>query len=77
VTRPDFPANSVVELIAAAKAAPVKIILASPGFAATQHFAGELFKLKAGVDLLHVPFRSSPAIGSKADIQLNHCDVRF
>jgi tripartite-type tricarboxylate transporter receptor subunit TctC len=34
VTRPNFPANSVVELIAAAKAAPGKIILASPGFAA-------------------------------------------
>src|SRR5215472_17489366 len=60
VTRPDFPADSVVELVAAAKAAPGKIILASPGFAATQHFAGELFKLKAGVNLLHVPFRSSP-----------------
>jgi tripartite-type tricarboxylate transporter receptor subunit TctC len=72
VTRPDFPANSVVELIAAAKAAPGKIILASPGFAATQHFAGELFKLKAGVDLLHVPFRSSPeainaVLGKHAD----------
>jgi tripartite-type tricarboxylate transporter receptor subunit TctC len=73
VTRPDFPANSVVELIAAAKAAPGKIIVASPGFAATQHFAGELFKLKAGVDLLHVPFRSSPeainaVLGKHADV---------
>jgi tripartite-type tricarboxylate transporter receptor subunit TctC len=73
VTRPDFPANSVVELVAAAKAAPGKIILASPGFAATQHFAGELFKLRAGVNLLHVPFRSSPeainaVLGKHADV---------
>ena len=73
VTRPDFPANSVVELIAAAKAAPGKIILASPGFAATQHFAGELFKQIAGVNLLHVPFRSSPeainaVLGKHADV---------
>ena len=73
VTRPDFPADSVVELVAAAKAAPGKIILASPGFAATQHFAGELFKLKAGVNLLHVPFRSSPeainaVLGKHADV---------
>ena len=73
VTRPDFPSDSVVELVAAAKAAPGKIILASPGFAATQHFAGELFKLKAGVNLLHVPFRSSPeainaVLGKHADV---------
>jgi tripartite-type tricarboxylate transporter receptor subunit TctC len=56
-TRPDFPANNVKELIAAAKADPGKIVFASPGFAATQHFAGELFKQAAGVNLLHVPFR--------------------
>ena len=80
MTRPDFPANSVAELIAAAKAAPGKIILASPGFAATQHFAGELFKLKAGVDLLHVPFRSSPeainaVLGKHADVLFDTVSV--
>src|SRR5476651_1596883 len=41
VTRPDFPANNVKELVAAAKAEPGKIIFASPGFAATQLYAGE------------------------------------
>jgi tripartite-type tricarboxylate transporter receptor subunit TctC len=76
VTRPDFPANSVVELVAAARAAPGKIILASPGFAATQHFAGELFKLRAGVNLLQVPFRSSPealnaVLGRHADVLID------
>src|SRR5215831_5412739 len=56
VTRPDFPANSVKELVAAAKSDPGKIVFASPGFAATQHFAGEMFKQTAKVNLLHVPF---------------------
>ena len=60
VTRPDFPANNVKELIAAAKARPGKIVFASPGFGATQHFTGELFRLTAKVDMLHVPFRTSP-----------------
>jgi tripartite-type tricarboxylate transporter receptor subunit TctC len=60
VTRPDFSANNVRELIAAAKATPGKIEFASPGFGATQHMAAELFKQTAGIDMLHVPFRTSP-----------------
>src|SRR5262249_46322908 len=60
VTRPDFPANNVKELVEAAKADPGKIVFASPGFAATQHFAGEMFKQTAKVNLLHVPFKTSP-----------------
>jgi tripartite-type tricarboxylate transporter receptor subunit TctC len=73
VTRPDFPASSVKELIAAAKADPGKIVFASPGFAATQHFAGEMFKQTAGIDLLHVPYKTSPeainaVLGKHADI---------
>lgn len=72
-TRPDFPANTVKELVEAAKADPGKIVFASPGFGATQHFAGELFKQIAGVNLLHVPFRSSPeainaVLGKHADV---------
>ena len=73
VTRPDFPANSVKELVAAAKADPGKIVFASPGFAATQHFAGEMFKQTAKVNLLHVPFKTSPeainaVLGKHADV---------
>jgi tripartite-type tricarboxylate transporter receptor subunit TctC len=73
VTRPDFPANNVKELVAAAKADPGKIVFASPGFAATQHFAGEMFKQIAGVELLHVPFKTSPeainaVLGKHADV---------
>jgi len=73
VTRPDFAANNVGELIAAAKAAPGKLSFASPGFGATQHFTGELFKLTARVDMLHVPFRTSPEaiaalLGGQVDV---------
>jgi tripartite-type tricarboxylate transporter receptor subunit TctC len=76
VTRPDFPANNVKELVAAAKADPGKIIFASPGFAATQHFAGEMFKQVAGVNLLHVPFKTSPeainaVLGKHADVMID------
>jgi tripartite-type tricarboxylate transporter receptor subunit TctC len=75
VTRPDFPAKNVQELIAIAKAQPGKIVFGSPGFAATQHFAGELFKQIAGVDLLHVPYRTTPeAIGALLGKQV---DVLF
>jgi len=73
VTRPDFPAGNVRELIAAAKASPGKISFASPGFGATQHFTGELFRQTAGVDILHVPFRTSPEaiaalLGKQVDV---------
>jgi tripartite-type tricarboxylate transporter receptor subunit TctC len=73
VTRPDFPANNVKELVTAAKADPGKIVFASPGFAATQHFAGEMFKQTAKVNLLHVPFKTSPeainaTLGKHADV---------
>jgi tripartite-type tricarboxylate transporter receptor subunit TctC len=76
VTRPDFPANNVKELVAAAKADPGKIIFASPGFAATQHFAGEMFKQIAGVNLLHVPYKTSPeainaVLGKHADVMID------
>jgi tripartite-type tricarboxylate transporter receptor subunit TctC len=73
VTRPDFPARNVKELVEAAKADPGKIVFASPGFAATQHFAGEMFKQTAQVNLLHVPFKTSPeainaVLGKHADV---------
>jgi len=76
VTRPEFPANDVKELIAYAKVHPGKVVFASPGFAATQHFAGELFKQSAKIDLLHVPFRSTPetinaVLGKHADIMFD------
>jgi tripartite-type tricarboxylate transporter receptor subunit TctC len=73
VARPDFPANDAKDLVMAAKANPGKIAFASPGFGATQHFTGELFKQIAHVDMLHVPFRTSPeaisaVLGKQVDV---------
>ena len=73
VARPDFPANNIRELIAAAKANPGKINVASPGFGATQHMSGELFKQTAGIDMVSVQFRTSPeaitaVLGKQVDV---------
>ena len=62
VTRPDFPASNAAELIALARKDPGKLVFGSPGFGATQHLAAELFKQTAGVNMLHVPFRTSPEV---------------
>jgi tripartite-type tricarboxylate transporter receptor subunit TctC len=62
VVLPDSPYKDIKSLVAAAKANPGKITFGSPGFAATQHLAGELFKQSAGVDMLHVPYKSTPEV---------------
>jgi tripartite-type tricarboxylate transporter receptor subunit TctC len=63
VVNPSVPAKTVPEFIAYAKANPGKLSMASAGIGAPGHLAGELFKLMAGVDLVHVPYRSSgPAL---------------
>ena len=62
LVRPDSPYKDIKSLIAAAKANPGKITFGSPGFAATQHLAGELLKQSAGVDMLHVPFKTTPEV---------------
>jgi tripartite-type tricarboxylate transporter receptor subunit TctC len=56
---PSFPARTVAEFIAYAKAHPGKINFASGGVGSTQHVAGELFNFMTGVDLLHVPYRGA------------------
>ena len=55
-----FPAKSVPELIAYAKANPGKINMASSGVGTVGHVYGELFKMMAGVDMLHIPHRNWP-----------------
>ena len=63
VVNPSFPAKTVPELIAYAKANPGKISMASSGIGSTPHLAGELFKMMAGVDMVHVPYRGQgPAL---------------
>ena len=60
---PSVPAKTVPEFIAYAKANPGKINMASGGTGSSQHVAGELFKMMAGVDLVHVPYRGvAPAL---------------
>jgi len=63
VVNPSVPATTVLEFIAYAKANPGKINMGSAGIASAGHLAGELFKLMAGVDLVHVPYRGNgPAL---------------
>jgi tripartite-type tricarboxylate transporter receptor subunit TctC len=54
---PSLPVNSVKDLIALAKQKPGELQYASAGIGSFQHLGGELFKLEAGVDMLHVPFK--------------------
>ena len=59
VVNPSVPAKTVPEFIAYAKANPGKINMGSGGIGTTLHVSGELFKMMAGVDMLHVPYRGA------------------
>ena len=59
VAHPAFPAGTLAELIALAKAEPGKHSYASAGPGTSQHLSMELFKLKAGLDIVHVPYKGS------------------
>src|SRR5262249_20957506 len=63
VVHPSFPATTVPEFIAYARANPGKISMASPGIGSPPHVAGELFKMMTGIHLVHVPYRgAAPAL---------------
>jgi len=63
VVNPAVPAKSIPEFIAHAKANPGKLSMASGGTGTASHMAGELFKMMAGVDMIHVPYRGGgPAL---------------
>jgi tripartite-type tricarboxylate transporter receptor subunit TctC len=65
VAHPSLPVKSVKELLALAKARPGELDYASGGNGAPTHLAAELFKLMAGVDLVHIPFKGSgPALNA-------------
>jgi tripartite-type tricarboxylate transporter receptor subunit TctC len=75
VVNPMVPAKSVPEFIAYAKANPGKLSMASAGTGVGSHIAGELFKMMAGVDMVHVPYRSAgPAL---TDLLGGHVQVQF
>ncbi len=63
VVTPSLPVKSVSELIAYAKANPGKLNFSSSGIGASSHLSGELFKMMAGIDIVHVAYRGSgPAL---------------
>jgi len=59
VINPSVPANTVPEFIAYAKANPGKVNMGSSGIGTSIHVGGELFKMMAGVNMVHVPYRGS------------------
>ena len=63
VVHPSVPARSVQEFVALAKSRPGKLNFGSSGNGATSHMAGEMLKVMAGIDMVHVPFKgAAPAI---------------
>ncbi|TAJ32809.1 MAG: tripartite tricarboxylate transporter substrate binding protein, partial [Reyranella sp.] len=59
VAHPSLPVNSLAELIALAKKEPGQLSYASAGPGTSQHLSMELFKLKAGLDIVHIPYKGS------------------
>lgn len=75
VVHPSVSAKTIPEFIAYAKANPGKIVMASVGNGTTPQMTGELFKLMAGVDLLHVPYQgAAPAL---TDLLAGRAEVMF
>jgi tripartite-type tricarboxylate transporter receptor subunit TctC len=61
VVHPSLPVKSVHELIAYAKARPGQLTFGSAGIGTSNHLSGELFKIMAGIDMLHVPYKGGGA----------------
>ena len=76
IVRPDFPANTVGELIAYVKANQGKVTFASPGSSTLNRLEMELFKKDAGLDMVHVPYKggAGPAV---TDVLAGHVDMMF
>ncbi|HYA07925.1 MAG TPA: tripartite tricarboxylate transporter substrate-binding protein, partial [Xanthobacteraceae bacterium] len=75
LVNPAVPARTVVEFIAYAKANPGKINMGSAGSGTPQQVIGELFKMTAGVDMVHVPYHG--AAPELADLMAGHVQVAF
>ena len=80
VTRPGFPARTLKELVELAKAQPGKFTYASVGNGSPTHFASEMFKAAAGVDLVHVPYKGAPQaitdqLAGRVDVQFANAAV--
>jgi len=75
IVAPSFPAKTVAEFIAYAKAHPGKVNMASNGTGNLTHISGELFKMMAGVDLFHVPYHGE--LEAQADLLAGRAHVMF
>jgi tripartite-type tricarboxylate transporter receptor subunit TctC len=73
VTRPDFPANTMDELLALARKSPGKYSYGSPGIGTFQHLVAETVKMKSGTFLLHIPYRGGGNI--MADVVSGQVDI--
>ena len=76
IVTPSLPANSVRELIALAKAQPGKLNYASSGTGTSLHLAAELFRIGAGLDMQHIPYKGgaqaqTDVMGGQAQIMFN------
>ena len=72
LVRADFPANTMAELVAYAKAHPGELNYGSQGAGTINHFLGELFKLSAGIEAVHVPYKgASPMLNDLASGQID------
>ena len=75
VVKPDIPAKSVPELVALVKASPGKYTFASGGAGTSPHICGEMLKQRAGINMLHVPYRGgAPAL---QDLLAGQVDMEF
>jgi tripartite-type tricarboxylate transporter receptor subunit TctC len=72
---PAFPARTVPEFIAHAKANPGRLNFASAGVGSVAHVTGELFKMMTGIDMQHVPYRGAPP--ALTDLIAGHVHVMF
>jgi tripartite-type tricarboxylate transporter receptor subunit TctC len=66
VVYPSVPARTILEFIAYAWTNPVKISMASAGIGSNGHITGEMFKMRTGVNMLHVPYRGGGPVGTGA-----------
>jgi tripartite-type tricarboxylate transporter receptor subunit TctC len=80
ITHPDVPVKNLKEVIDLAKSQPGKLNFSSPGLASTTFIAGALFRKAAGINIVHVPFRSAPdAVTAvmRGDVQLYFAPVNL
>jgi tripartite-type tricarboxylate transporter receptor subunit TctC len=75
VVTPSLPVRNVQELIKLARSRPGSVQFGSSGVGVSNHFAGEMLKLQAKIDIVHVPYKSSPA--AMTDVAAGHIPMMF